>query len=210
MHFLVAGQRYDTLPRGFKVEAPVFLAEPHRLVDDALLILVVANLDKASQREILAQRMTLKPVIGQDTAQIGLPGKHDPEQVVALALPPRRRSPQAMHRRHRCRLVGHHNDSNPVVSADREQVVDHVEPKFATWKVHAAQIHHLLACETRIVAQHRHQRQQTIPLGMHDQLASIDGGRLHPRQGSRDLNRKRAYPCSLRRTLSHAELSLCA
>ena len=60
----------------------------HRLVDDALLLLVVAHLDIAGEREILAQRMPLEAVIGQDAAQIGMVGEIDAEQIPGLALAP--------------------------------------------------------------------------------------------------------------------------
>ena len=46
-----------------------------RLVDDALLLLVVAHLDIAGEREVLAQRMPLEAVVGEDAAQIGMIGE---------------------------------------------------------------------------------------------------------------------------------------
>jgi hypothetical protein len=54
----------------------------HRLVDHALLLIVVAHLDEAGQREILAQRMPLETVIGQDAAQIRMAGEQDAVQIV--------------------------------------------------------------------------------------------------------------------------------
>ena len=54
-----------------------FLSEPHRLVDDALLLVVVADLDEAGQREILAQRMPLEAVVGEDAAQVRMAGEQD-------------------------------------------------------------------------------------------------------------------------------------
>jgi len=51
----------------------------YRLIDDGLLILVVAQLDIAGEREILAQRMTFEAVIGQDSAQIRIVREIDPE-----------------------------------------------------------------------------------------------------------------------------------
>ena len=65
------------LPRRQEIEAAEFLLQLDRLVDDALLLLVVAQLDIAGQREILAQRMPVKPVIGQDAAQIGMVAEID-------------------------------------------------------------------------------------------------------------------------------------
>ena len=86
---LVAGQHLvHALPGRQKVEAAKFLLQPHRLVDDALLLFVVAQLDIAGQRKILAQRMPLEAVIGQNPAEVGIVGKIDAEQIPGLALPP--------------------------------------------------------------------------------------------------------------------------
>jgi hypothetical protein len=41
-----------------------------RLVDHPLLLVVVAHLDKAGEREVLAQRMAFETVVGQDAAQV--------------------------------------------------------------------------------------------------------------------------------------------
>ena len=71
-----------------EVEAAEILGQLHRLVDDPLLLLVVAHLDIAGQREILAQRMALEAVIGQDAAQIRMVGEEDAVQVPGLALEP--------------------------------------------------------------------------------------------------------------------------
>src|SRR5580698_3079036 len=45
------------------------LRQLHRLVDNALLLGIVADFDVAAQREILAERETLEAVIGEDAAQ---------------------------------------------------------------------------------------------------------------------------------------------
>jgi hypothetical protein len=49
-----------------------------RLVDDALLLVVVANLDEAGEREVLAQRMAFETVIGQQRRRSGWPEKRTP------------------------------------------------------------------------------------------------------------------------------------
>jgi hypothetical protein len=43
-----------------------------------LLFVVVAHFDVAGQREVLAQRMTVKTIIGQDAAQSGWPENRMP------------------------------------------------------------------------------------------------------------------------------------
>ena len=50
-------------PGAQEVEAAKFLGELHRLVHDPLLLAVVAKLDITGQREILAQRMAVEPVV---------------------------------------------------------------------------------------------------------------------------------------------------
>jgi hypothetical protein len=51
-----------------------------RLVDHPLDFVVVAHFDKAGQREVLAQRMTVETVIGQDAAQVRMAGEQDAVQ----------------------------------------------------------------------------------------------------------------------------------
>src|SRR5262249_31776091 len=61
---LVPRQRIArTLPRRQEIEVAEFLRQPDRLVDDALLLVVVAHLDETGEGKILAQRMTLEPVV---------------------------------------------------------------------------------------------------------------------------------------------------
>ncbi len=84
---LVAGQR-RALPGAQEVELPEFLAQPHRLVAHALLLVVVAHLDEAGHREVLAQRMALEAIVGQDAAQVRVPVEQHAEKVVGLALVP--------------------------------------------------------------------------------------------------------------------------
>ena len=63
---LVARQHVvRAFPRRQEIEVAEFLREPHRLVDHALLLVVVAHLDEAGQREVLAQRMALEAVVGE-------------------------------------------------------------------------------------------------------------------------------------------------
>ena len=102
--FSSPGRTWPCLPRAKEIEAAEFLLQLHRLVDDALLLFVVAQLDIAGQRKILAQRMTFEAVIGQDAAQIGMIGEINAEQIPRLALEPAGRAENAGHRRHRAGL----------------------------------------------------------------------------------------------------------
>ncbi len=86
---LVARQHVvHAFPGRQEIEAAEFLLELHRLVDHALLLLVVAHLDIAGEREILAQRMALEAVVGEDAAQIGMVGEIDAVEIPGLALEP--------------------------------------------------------------------------------------------------------------------------
>ena len=76
------------LPRAQKIELAEFLIEPHRLVAHPLFLIVVAHLDEAGHREILAQRMAVEAVVGQDAPQVRMAVEQHAEQVVDLALVP--------------------------------------------------------------------------------------------------------------------------
>ena len=52
-------------PRREEIEFAEFLVEPDGLVDHPLLLVVVAHLDKAGERKILAQRVSVEAVVGQ-------------------------------------------------------------------------------------------------------------------------------------------------
>ena len=90
---LVAGQRHvaRALPRREEIEIAEFLGEPHLVVDHALLLVVVAHLDEAGQREILAQRMALEAVVGEQPPHVGMAGEQHAVEIVGLALEPSRR-----------------------------------------------------------------------------------------------------------------------
>ena len=73
---LVAGQDVRrAFPWAHEIEVAEFLDQLHRLIDDALQLVVVAHLDIAGQREILAQRIAGEAVVGEDAAQVGMIGE---------------------------------------------------------------------------------------------------------------------------------------
>ena len=65
-----------------------------RFVDDALLGFRIAQLDMAGQREVLALRIALEPVIGEDPAQVRIAGEADAVHVEHFALEPAGDGPQ--------------------------------------------------------------------------------------------------------------------
>jgi hypothetical protein len=89
----------------------------HRLVDDALLLRVVAHLDMAGEREVLAERMADEAVVGEDAAQVRVAVEDDAEQVERLALEPVRHRPHVDQRSdHRKPVVGCENpDAKPDI-----------------------------------------------------------------------------------------------
>src|SRR5258708_4776905 len=95
-----------TFPGREEIEIAEFLREPHRLVDDALLLVVVAHLDEAGEREVLAQRMALETVVGEQAAHVGVIDEHDAVKVPHLALEPLGAGKFREDRRHWRRLVG--------------------------------------------------------------------------------------------------------
>ena len=58
--------------------------DAHRLIHHTLLLRVVTHLNITKDREILAEGMPDKSVVGQNAAQIGVPREDDPEQIVRI------------------------------------------------------------------------------------------------------------------------------
>src|ERR1044072_7876758 len=77
-----AARLEHAFPRALEIERAELLHQLHRLVDHALLRFVVTHLDIAGEREVLAERMPLEPVVGQDAAQVRVALEEDAEHVV--------------------------------------------------------------------------------------------------------------------------------
>src|SRR5690606_42138741 len=102
---LVARQRH-ALPWRQEIEVAERLWQLHLLVRHALLLGVVPDLDMAREREVLAQRESLEPVVGEEPAQVRMPGKQDPVHVERLALEPVRARKDPDDARNRRLFVG--------------------------------------------------------------------------------------------------------
>ena len=87
-NFLVSRERavVCALPRAQEIEAAEFLRKLHRLINDALLLLVVADLDETRQREVLAKRVTAEAVIRKKAAQIQMAFEQNAVEIVSLPL----------------------------------------------------------------------------------------------------------------------------
>src|ERR1700761_5286615 len=126
---LVAGQnRVHAFPGRQEIEAAEFLLQLDRLVDDALLLVVITQLDIAGEREILAQRMPFETVIGQDPAQIGIVGEEHAEHVPDFALEPAGRAEDRHDGGYRRVLVGRAFDPDAAIELEADQVIDDLEP----------------------------------------------------------------------------------
>ena len=76
LRLLVAGQDiFGPFPWHQEVEAAEVLRKRDLLIDDALFSFRIAKLDVAGEREVLALRMALETVIGENPAQVAVPGE---------------------------------------------------------------------------------------------------------------------------------------
>src|ERR1700736_6580407 len=71
-----------------EIEISEFLVEADRLVKHPLLLVVVPDLDKSGKWEVLAQRVAVEAVIGQQTPHIRVAGEDHAVEVVGFALEP--------------------------------------------------------------------------------------------------------------------------
>ncbi len=131
----------------------------HRLIDHALLLGVVAHLDGAVDRKVLAERMSHEAVVGEDAAQVRMPAKDDAVEVEGFALVPVGRGPHADDRIHAGEIVVGAEDAqaHPPVVLDREQDVDDREaraaPAAVALVVDAHHVEELAERKLRVVAQ---------------------------------------------------------
>ena len=146
-----------------KIEVAEFLRQPHRRIDHALELVVVAHLDKAGQREILAQRMAVEAVIGQQPPHVRMAGEHDAVEIVGFALEPVGAGKHLDDRSDRRRLVGldFHPDAHIVLG--RKQMIDDVEAPFAARPVDRGHVDDIPEQAARIVAQEAHHRNDVAP-----------------------------------------------
>src|SRR5262249_24636649 len=162
-----------SLPGALEVEGPELLRELDRLIDDPLLLVVVAHLDIAREREILAQWVTLEAVVGQDATQIRVTGEQDAEHVVGLPLVPIGGREQVNHAWHGCFRVRLALDPKALILARGKQMIDHVKALGALGIVDAANVDQLFELALAVIAQDRQH--------LHDVLGRNDHGDLAKR-----------------------------
>src|SRR3989337_1815421 len=142
-----------TFPGAEEIEAPVFLHQLYRLIDSALQLIVVAELDEAGEREVLAQGVTLKAVIGEKSPEVRVAGEQDAVKIVSLSLEPVGRREQPDDARHWVRRIGLGAHADAVVQPRAEQMIDDVEPLLPLGVVDAANVDQAAEAAERIVAQ---------------------------------------------------------
>src|SRR2546430_14191024 len=87
---LVPGQHriVRAFPWREEIEVAKFLVETDGFVKHPLLLIVVAHLDEAGKREILAQRVAVEAIVGQQPPHVRMTGKDHAIEVISLALEP--------------------------------------------------------------------------------------------------------------------------
>lgn len=120
------------------------------------------------EREILAHRVTLEPIVGEDAPQIGVPAKVDAVHVPHFALVPVRSVVDTDGRGNRGDLVGIGLDPNPRLMCHGQQVVHdlmssalplaprcrtHLEAHGPRGEVYRGDIHDLLVLALGVVSE---------------------------------------------------------
>lgn len=146
---------------GTTLEVTECLGELQWLDDDALLLLVVAQLGVTSQGEILAQRVTIETVVSHDTAQIRVSGEEDTEHVVDFTLVPQGTLKEAGDTGDGGSLVRVGLDTDARVVADTEEVVNDLEALVAGGEVDTSDIGDLGELGGSVVLQEAHHRDDT-------------------------------------------------
>src|ERR1700722_6590829 len=151
--------------RGFpgaqEIELTEFLIEAHWLVAHALLRIVIAHLNETGHREVLAQRITIKAVVGQDAPQIRMTVKQHAKQVVNLTLVPVSARIDGSRAHDRRVDVGRDLDPDPTVQLRRQQMIDDVEALLALRMIDPRNIDDRNELSVRIVAQELERLQYT-------------------------------------------------
>ena len=166
----------DLLPRRRStLKVTEGLGQLDGLDDNTFLLIIISDLDVASQGEIFPHGMTLESVIGQDTSQIGMSSEEDSVHVPSLTLEPVDRVEQSSEGGDGGDLVGVGLDADTAVEANRQAVVDNLETVGARRIIDSAHIHDLLELSVGVVAQELHDGQQGGGGDVDGELILVDG-----------------------------------
>ncbi len=125
--------------------------------------------------------MPLETVVGEDAAQIRMPGEQDAVEIVGLALEPLSAGKHRGGGRHRRVLVGCDADADALILARRQQVVDDVEAARARRVVRPAYIDERDELALHIVLQECQHVEDIAGFGLQRQFAIGDRGALYLR-----------------------------
>src|SRR6266446_46877 len=168
---LIARQRIvRAFPWREEIEVAKFLVETDGFVKHPLLLIVVAHLDEAGKREILAQRVALKTVVGQQPPHVRMTDEDHPIKIVGLALEPVGPWKHLDDRRHLGSLIGFRAQADAGVQRRRQQVIDHVEALLALGIVHRGHIDEADEAAIGIVAQETHDVDDLVGVHRHREL----------------------------------------
>ena len=168
---LIGKNVLGALPWAHEIEGAEFLGQRHGLVHDALLFVVVAHLDESGEREILAQRMAFKTIVGEEAAQIGVAGKKNAVHVPRFALEPAGAREDAARRRYRYALAHLELHPDTLIVGEAQKIVDDVEAALAVGVIDAADVDKHAEPAVRIVAQEGQDRNNRLGRGLHGQFA---------------------------------------
>src|SRR5262249_46115711 len=118
-----------------EIEVSEFLRQPDRLIYDALLLVVVAHLDETGERKILAQRMALESVVGEQPAHVRMTGEEHAVEIVRFPFEPVGAGKHADDRGDRRPLIHLEFHPDAQVLLGRQQMIDDVEAAFAAGPV---------------------------------------------------------------------------
>lgn len=149
------------------------LRKLERLNHNPLLLLVIPKLGITSQGEVLAQRVTIKAIIGHDTAEVGVAGKEHSKHIPHLTLIPQSSFEQPGDTGNRGGFIGVCLNTNTGVVANAEQVVNNLEPLVLGRIVDGGDIGDLGELGGRVVLQESHD-------GNHTRRGNEDGQFVFP------------------------------
>src|SRR4029077_9170880 len=110
-------------------------------------------LDITGERKILTQRVSVKPVIGKNTAQIGMVAEVNSEQIPRFALPPAGGAKHANRGGHGLLLIGLKFHPNTPIAAHAQQIINHLKANRPIRIIEAANVAEHAEPALRVVAQ---------------------------------------------------------
>ena len=194
VRLFIARQRQHAFPWRLEVEVAEILRQLDRLVHHGPTIDVVADLDIAGQREILAQRVSFESVVGEDAPQVGLVREQQPRTGRSIHVPTGRARPDAVYRRH--------GWVSSVLTITRTRWFSVTESRLYTTSKRSARSgkstpQRSIICskpEPRIVPQRRHHGEQRKPVGAQNQFPMLHAGTLDTGDRGGEGDRQRAKP----------------